>query len=457
MPLRARCTICSDLFDNSQSTSAILCGHVFHEGCLDRWLKSARTCPQCREKVTAKNVISKLYFDVIDNDSSQIDPETLKDDVDKLAARLHVSDRELLEQRQTSEDLSKLLQRSQTSLCAAQKSMEESEQLCATLRKQNHFLENQAQDAKKAQEETWRLNQKLKNLQKLDELLRSKDADVEEMVRDMGSGHNALERLSMYCISLKREYEQLKDAHQTALEENRRTQRRLHTCSSKLQQAEQWMGAFKKQQKESEEDMEESIRQTKSLKQKLELLKQALPKLPHTNELSRAMLESPAPLQLQPRMCPTQDENTDGENWVDDFSLNVNLNPSTPEMYAVPSRHRSGLYSPRQNESIKDTNSTCANKEDRPIACVMKSHEKESEQKDNRDLPEILRKAMPRPYGSLLAANSKYSQVRIGFDGLGGRTKFIQPVSSAYANKRFYHDGPNPRASLEPDLIFTLF
>uniref|UniRef100_A0A8C4QHJ7 Uncharacterized protein n=1 Tax=Eptatretus burgeri TaxID=7764 RepID=A0A8C4QHJ7_EPTBU len=179
MPLRAQCTICSDFFDSSQSISAIFCGHVFHEA----WY---------------------VLFN-------------------RMA---------LLEQRQTADNLRELLQNSKASLSAIEKSLGESELLCSTLRKQNRFLENQAQEAKKAREETRQLHQKLKNLEKLNELFQSKDSDVEEMVHDMGSGRNAVEQLSMYCISLRREYERLKHAHQTSLEENRRTHRELHTCST---------------------------------------------------------------------------------------------------------------------------------------------------------------------------------------------------------------------------------
>jgi len=57
--MNASCSICLDLL--SGSVSSTVCGHVFHDECLQNWLKEKKLCPQCRSSVNAPSLI-KLYF-----------------------------------------------------------------------------------------------------------------------------------------------------------------------------------------------------------------------------------------------------------------------------------------------------------------------------------------------------------------------------------------------------------
>ncbi|KAM5543807.1 hypothetical protein V8D89_002424 [Ganoderma adspersum] len=48
-----RCPICLDDYDAKDACLRIpTCSHWFHEGCLQQWLKGARTCPVCRGRVS---------------------------------------------------------------------------------------------------------------------------------------------------------------------------------------------------------------------------------------------------------------------------------------------------------------------------------------------------------------------------------------------------------------------
>ncbi|TBU53011.1 hypothetical protein BD310DRAFT_183164 [Dichomitus squalens] len=48
-----RCPICLDDYDAKDACLRVpACSHWFHEGCLQQWLKTARTCPVCRGRVT---------------------------------------------------------------------------------------------------------------------------------------------------------------------------------------------------------------------------------------------------------------------------------------------------------------------------------------------------------------------------------------------------------------------
>ncbi|EPS97152.1 hypothetical protein FOMPIDRAFT_1032121 [Fomitopsis schrenkii] len=47
-----RCPICLDDYNPEDPVLKLpACSHWFHRGCLEQWLKSARTCPVCRGRV----------------------------------------------------------------------------------------------------------------------------------------------------------------------------------------------------------------------------------------------------------------------------------------------------------------------------------------------------------------------------------------------------------------------
>jgi len=42
------CVVCMSDFELRQSLRVLPCGHEFHSKCVDKWLKTNRTCPICR-------------------------------------------------------------------------------------------------------------------------------------------------------------------------------------------------------------------------------------------------------------------------------------------------------------------------------------------------------------------------------------------------------------------------
>ena len=45
----ASCSVCLEDIARGQPARALRCGHAFHRACIDRWLRSSRVCPVCRE------------------------------------------------------------------------------------------------------------------------------------------------------------------------------------------------------------------------------------------------------------------------------------------------------------------------------------------------------------------------------------------------------------------------
>ncbi|KAF6202386.1 hypothetical protein GE061_004785 [Apolygus lucorum] len=85
--MNVQCVICKDILDifNARAgsqISALLCGHVFHTNCINRWLDESAsanmgTCPQCR-CVVRKNQSQRLFFDLVPMENYQDDPTVIK-------------------------------------------------------------------------------------------------------------------------------------------------------------------------------------------------------------------------------------------------------------------------------------------------------------------------------------------------------------------------------------------
>ena len=46
------CPICHEEITTEFNRSHTECGHIFHSGCIDNWLKRTLECPMCRNIIT---------------------------------------------------------------------------------------------------------------------------------------------------------------------------------------------------------------------------------------------------------------------------------------------------------------------------------------------------------------------------------------------------------------------
>uniref|UniRef100_A0A8C1C8G5 TRAF-interacting protein n=1 Tax=Cyprinus carpio carpio TaxID=630221 RepID=A0A8C1C8G5_CYPCA len=353
MPIRAYCTICSDFFDNSKDVAAIHCGHTFHYVCLLQWFQSApnKTCPQCRKQVSTRHIINKLFFDIApEEDGTPADPESLQNELDRMKAVLSEKEKEWRDKQKSVDTLKDTIERQKKDLERLRKEIGDKEMLCSVLRKQMNFLESQKNEGQAAKEEAKRLRVKMKTYESLDVVLQGQRSEVEAMITDMGVGQSAVEQLSIYCISLKKEYDNLKGSLKSSNEMCEKLKRELFSSNSKVH-----------------------FLSLRLLKKKVEILQRTLSTPTRTNEaISRLVFESPAPLELKP---PGHGLMTDSQ----EIDLNLTFDINTPE--------------------------------------------------------QVERKPVQVPSKKMLCLNASFLfQVRSGYDGLGGRAKFIQPVSLSSEN-----------------------
>ncbi|XP_029989644.1 E3 ubiquitin-protein ligase TRAIP [Sphaeramia orbicularis] len=415
MPIRAYCTICSDFFDNCRDVAAIHCGHTFHYECLLQWFQTAptKTCPQCRKQVSTRHIISKLFFDIGEEESGAVDPESLQNELARMKALLSSKEKDWRDKQKTVDSLKDTVDKQRRDLDSLQKEIVEKEMLCSALRKQMTFLETQQNDIQAAKEEARRLRTKMKTFESLDVMLQGHRSEVESMIADMGVSQSAVEQLSIYCISLKKEYDNLKGTLMASNDMREKLKREVLSSNNKLQKATVEVNKVKEEMKSMENDLARADKEISSLKKKVEFLQKSLSSPTRTNEaLSRLMFESPAPMELkQPHLHQPVDS--------DDIDLNMTYDIHTPDH----GTNRQTQAPPKK---------MCLD----PLAsAVAKHNEKSSSSNKVRDedgsMDSIFRNSLlfrKKTFGSMLEPQmSRPGNVRTGYDGLGGRTRFIQP------------------------------
>ncbi|XP_028612647.1 E3 ubiquitin-protein ligase TRAIP [Grammomys surdaster] len=434
MPIRALCTICSDFFDHSRDVAAIHCGHTFHLQCLIQWFETApsRTCPQCRIQVGKKTIINKLFFDLAQEEESVLDAEFLKNELDSIKAQLSQKDREKRDSQAIIDTLRDTLEERNATVESLQNALNKAEMLCSTLKKQMKFLEQQQDETKQAREEARRLKSKMKTMEQIELLLQSQRSEVEEMIRDMGVGQSAVEQLAVYCVSLKKEYENLKEARKASGELADRLKKDLASSRSKLKMVNTELDQARLELRSAQKDLQSADKEISSLRKKLTILQETLSLPPVTKEtVSRLVFESPAPVEmLNPRLHRPP--------FSDEIDLNATFDVNTPPAQTSSSQH----YHPKK---------LCLERAHSPMQDVLKKAPKVSKPESQLSLggqrcvgepdeeladafPLFIRNAIrgqKQPNRTTAESRCSTDVVRIGFDGLGGRTKFIQPMDTA--------------------------
>uniref|UniRef100_A0A8D0A8I3 TRAF-interacting protein n=1 Tax=Sander lucioperca TaxID=283035 RepID=A0A8D0A8I3_SANLU len=422
MPIRAYCTICSDFFDHSRDVAAIHCGHTFHYECLLQWFQTAptKTCPQCRKQVSTRHIISKLFFDIGGEEETTGDPECLQNELDRMKALLSSKERDWRDKQKVLDSLNDTVDKQRRDLDSVRKEIMEKEMLCSALRKQMTYLETQQNETQAAKEEARRLRTKMKTFESLDMLLQGQRAEVESMITDMGVSQAAVEQLSIYCISLKKEYDNLKGNLKSSNDMCEKLKREVLTSNNKVTLCKSTKYAITFNIRESHGCDSCMYVCPQSLKKKVEFLQRTLSTPTRTNEaLSRLVFESPAPMELkQPHLHQPADSK--------DIDLNMTYDVTTPEDVAKK---------PTQFQSKKMRYlSKCHSVRSifKLVAHVSKYVFLPQARDEDGSMDPFLRNSLlfrKKTFGSMLDPHRKPGAVRTGYDGLGGRTKFIQPVS----------------------------
>uniref|UniRef100_A0A8C5D6K0 RING-type domain-containing protein n=1 Tax=Gouania willdenowi TaxID=441366 RepID=A0A8C5D6K0_GOUWI len=346
MPIRANCTICSDYFDHSRDVAAIHCGHTFHYECLLQWFQTAptKTCPQCRKQVSTRHIINKLFFDVGTEAESTADPDSLQNELDRI--KVVLSKGEWRDRQKMVDSLKEMVAKQKKDLDSMRKEVMEKDMLCSTLKKQMKYLETKNSEVQAAMDEVRRLRTKMKTYESLDVVLQGQRSEVESMIADMGVSQAAVEQLSIYCISLKKEYDSLKGSLRSSNDMCEKLKREVLSTNNKMQKATLEVKQTKENMQSLQKDLTSADHEISSLKKKVEFLQKTLSTPTRTNEvLNRLVFESPAPVELkQPHLHRPKDS--------DDIDLNVTFDVTTPD--DVSKRPSQTLWKKMHEEATLD-------------------------------------------------------------------------------------------------------
>ena len=72
--LVTECTICLDEFVDGQNVRVLPnCSHVFHVGCIDKWFVSHSSCPNCRNSLLERPIVSDVPVAVVNSRNQHMD------------------------------------------------------------------------------------------------------------------------------------------------------------------------------------------------------------------------------------------------------------------------------------------------------------------------------------------------------------------------------------------------
>lgn len=396
--MHAVCNICSDLFDSAKDVAAIPCGHTFHRTCLDEWTKIQKTCPQCRLKFTAKNVIPKLYFETSD-DHATVDAADLQNQIQSLQTTLLVKEKEKNEIHKIKEDL-----QCQVVVLEIHRSQLETELHTvrtekSVLQSQLQFLDQQISEAQKAKSEAKTLRNKLTELQNLEKILKGSESEMEVVLQSYGARNSVNQSLIECCAVLKRQLQRTTEQKRQLNQEAENAKRQTSDLHSRLRHQEITIAELQADLKHSEESQD-------GLRKKLAALKASINSptgVSAKGVLSRFVAESPTPWSTKESSGST---GADGDNVFSTPDKILTCSPliNTPNMGA-PSK-------------IKTKPAVVRTHNDSSFKMFMESHN------PRKKIAITSLSASPsRERPNLLTATHVATNRGTGYNGLGGHSK----------------------------------
>ncbi|XP_038628185.1 E3 ubiquitin-protein ligase TRAIP isoform X3 [Tachyglossus aculeatus] len=236
------------------------------------------------------------------------------------------------------------------------------------------------------------------------------------------------------CAQPSREYENLKAALKTSGDVADKLRKDLISSKNKLKTAVSELDKTSEELRSTQKDLQISDKEILSLKKKLSVLQESLNLPSLTSEtLSRLVLESPAPVGMpslklhRPSLGEDIDLNT---------TFNMNTPPPRPSGSQVVSAKKMRLEkahtsAPELTKRVSRDHMEMQNlKVSRPSLGGQHWAREQDDELVGKFPSFIKNAALSKRLGSssLLEPSKDRGAVRMGYDGLGGRTKYIQPT-----------------------------
>ncbi|XP_033152122.1 E3 ubiquitin-protein ligase TRAIP [Drosophila mauritiana] len=251
--LNLNCVICAELFGQADEVFATVCGHMFHHNCLNQWLDRSKTCPQCRNKCTTRNIF-RVYFNLANLDVSRIDVGSLQEQLDNAKLSMKMVEKERSKEKQHIQDLKETQKKCLKTIAGLEQKVQKKDFLISSYVEQIGVLKSDAHVVDVLRKENKALKSQIQAMEGISAMLAAGSADADRLLKNESDPHvlanwvSTLKRELRQCDSKKTELRNVVKVVQNDLrkeiELKRKLEERVSHLESDLYQAQEKLQAF---------------------------------------------------------------------------------------------------------------------------------------------------------------------------------------------------------------------
>lgn len=307
------CPICTEELKEGIVTTK--CGHIFHDICVNQWLKNNRACPTCRSHSSKRDLI-KLFVHSLD-ESFSLSQSTGKDLTEEnfsKCKRLNEQLNKKLEDitamldtvRAESAEKDSLLESVTAARKVSQDELKSAKHTCSNLRTKIKYMVEDADKTRQLQERNRVLERDIKAMRGLKTILEGSQQDCEEVLRNTTDIH----QMAQYIAGLKRDYASLQRSKTDVQQQAEDLQRKASFSRVTMQGLREELEILRRDKHQAEQDLSYAERRNDSLSKKIGAFEDK--SLNNTNLLNvskqpvRRSIEIQTPVQLKKRQKTEQ-------------------------------------------------------------------------------------------------------------------------------------------------------
>ncbi|XP_039482509.1 E3 ubiquitin-protein ligase TRAIP [Drosophila santomea] len=251
--LNLNCVICAELFGQADEVFATVCGHMFHHSCLNQWLDRSKTCPQCRNKCTTRNIF-RVYFNLANLDVSRIDVGSLQEQLDNAKLSMKMVEKERSKDEQQIRDLKETQKKCLKTIAGLEQKVQKKDFLISSYVEQISILKSDAHVVDGLRKENKSLKSQIQAMEGMSAILAAGSADADRLLKNEADPHvlanwvSTLKRELRQCESKKTELRNVVKLVQNDLrkeiELKRKLEERVSHLESDLYQAQEKLHTF---------------------------------------------------------------------------------------------------------------------------------------------------------------------------------------------------------------------
>ncbi|KAM8712760.1 hypothetical protein ACLKA7_013142 [Drosophila subpalustris] len=213
---------------------------MFHHNCLMQWLERSKTCPQCRNKCTTRNII-RVYFNLANLDVSRIDVGSLQEQLDNANLAMKMKEQECHKVEAQMKDLKETQKKCLKTIAGLEQNLQKKDFVVSSYVAQIKLLKSDAQVVDQLRKENKSLKQQIHTMEGVSAILTASAADADRLLKNEANPHvlanwvSTLKRELRQCETKKTELRNVLKIVQNDLRKEMELKRKLEEQSSQLE------------------------------------------------------------------------------------------------------------------------------------------------------------------------------------------------------------------------------